>query len=130
MQRMIAIMDYYNSMMNTADDIETEVDLHDEFISFCDEHYEEKWMLEDYMHCVEHHSHEKWMVKKVKKTECKEHRDNGEVECRGIARHYRNLEEKGKGVHPCIELVDSFHFHALHLYDVGLRTNIQVSKNV
>ena len=121
-QRLVAVLNYYNSLMLAAEDRDSDV-WKKKFIEFCDEHYGDYWMMEDYMHFIAYHSDLKSTNQIAAALEFK---CFGDLKvCGGTSRHYRNRQrDVEEEVHYYIDIMDSLHFNLLHLVDVGLRVNV------
>ena len=124
MKRLLAILNYYNSLMVSHGDGEEEI-LRSQFIAFCDNHYDQKWMLEDHIHLLTNHSDPMTTKNLAARLEWKCFEEF--KQCHVTTRHYRNRQRDGKeGIHIYIDMMDSLHFNILHLNDVGLRVNVNL----
>ena len=92
----------------------------DEFIKFCENIY--KNILDDYCHFINVHNYHLNEIKKELKIECNINK------CKGIGRHYR-YSQRDTHSDPkysyYIDCFDRIHHQIFHLYQLGLRVNIE-----
>ena len=128
LQRLVAVLNYYNSLMlNAVDGDETLSQ--NRFIDFCDKYYGQKWLMEDHMHFIANHND---FASTLKMAGVLEYKCFGDLkQCTMTTRHYRNRQRGSQeDVHFYIDIMDSLHFNLLHLEDAGLRVRFDANQKL
>ena len=129
MDRIAAILDYHQFVINNELNEKYDGDLKKAFISFCREIYTKKSMLDDYIEFTEHYADTK-SLEEIK-NRLKFHCENAN-KCGSTGRHYRDRrqdshkeEDDDVDTKWFIDRVDSIHFMVHHMVQLGMRVNME-----
>ena len=128
MDRIVAILEYHQFVMNNELNEKCDGDLKKVFISFCRDIYTQKSMLDDYIAFTEHYADTK-SLEEIK-NRLKFHCENAN-KCGSTGRHYRDRrqdshkeEDDDVDTKWFIDRVDSIHFMVHHMVQLGMRVNM------
>ena len=125
-ERVIAALDYHQFLVNGGLDAKYCGDPLTAFTAFCEELYPKTAILNDYIHFVTHHADAQGLeyIRGRLQFSC-----NSAAKCGSTNRHYRDRRmenEHDMTTSWFIDLIDSIHFMVHHIYEVGLRVEVQL----